>query len=768
MSSSGSPIQVLHVDNEPDFVERTAAVLERENDRITVQTATTRDAAESIAEQTDIDCIVAGDELPTVDGVECIDAIREIQPALPAILFTNNKREAVASEAIAAGDTDYLRKGSSSETFALLANRIKNAVAASRRNQHDDTQASEIETILQTVPAAVTRVNPDGEIVYANDRAETHLGIEPSEVTDRTYNDPEWEITDTDGEPLPEDELPFAQIMRSGEPVSGIRHNILTKDSSYLTVEINGTPVFDDAGEIESVVFAIRDVTDKQERVQELERYKILHDHSPTHTVLLGADGRVNYHNLPPNYKIAADDWVGESFDSGLHPDDKRRIKAEFEQVLESDPGETVTSEFRYEVGEGNYRWFETRTTNYLETDAIEGILAAGHDVTQRKETEQHLAAYASDATKLQAASHELLEATDQEEVAEITIDALESVFDFALAGIWLCDDSSDELRPATQSEEAEELIGEMPVYQSDSDSLSWEAFEMQAPRLVPDVMACENRYADETPIKSEMVIPLGEYGILNIGATEREAFTEQDLHRAETWGQMVTAMLARLETIDDLREKGKELQRQRDRLNEFASFIAHDLRNPLNVAQGRLKLALAECDCPHLAPIERSINRMEALIEDVLSLAREGTTIGEVESVELASLVSDCWENIDAEAATIRAETTATIEADSSRVASILENLFRNAIEHGGSEVAITVGSLPDGFYVADDGAGIPPEERDSIFDMGYSESEDGTGIGLAIVQQIVEAHGWEISVTESAAGGARFEIRGVTVESG
>jgi signal transduction histidine kinase len=83
--------------------------------------------------------------------------------------------------------------------------------------------------------------------------------------------------------------------------------------------------------------------------------------------------------------------------------------------------------------------------------------------------------------------------------------------------------------------------------------------------------------------------------------------------------------------------------------------------------------------------------------------------------------------------------------------------------VEHGGEDVTIRVGALDDGFYVEDDGGGIPESERGDVFDAGYTTAADGNGFGLSIVQKIVEAQGWRIDVTESAEGGARFEITGV-----
>ena len=105
------------------------------------------------------------------------------------------------------------------------------------------------------------------------------------------------------------------------------------------------------------------------------------------------------------------------------------------------------------------------------------------------------------------------------------------------------------------------------------------------------------------------------------------------------------------------------------------------------------------------------------------------------------------------------------TFIADVDRLQQLLENLFRNAIEHGGKDVTIRVGAIDEdgGFYVADNGPGIPPEDRKQVFESGYTTADDGTGFGLAIIKEIADAHGWIITITESANGGAQFDIREV-----
>jgi PAS domain S-box-containing protein len=214
---------------------------------------------------------------------------------------------------------------------------------------------------------------------------------------------------------------------------------------------------------------------------------------------------------------------------------------------------------------------------------------------------------------------------------------------------------------------------------------------------------------------------------------------------------------------ISQQREREHQLQEQKERLDEFASVVSHDLRNPLNVADGHLDLARKECDSDHLEEVARSLDRMAELIDDVLGLARAGDQIDELEWVDLTEMSQNCWQNVSTDDVDIVTDTGAAVCADGTRLQQLLENLVRNATEHAGEGATVTVGDLDGGFYIEDDGPGVPPDRREQVFEAGYSSSERGTGLGLSIVKQVVEAHGWEIGITESETGGTRFEITGV-----
>jgi len=234
-----------------------------------------------------------------------------------------------------------------------------------------------------------------------------------------------------------------------------------------------------------------------------------------------------------------------------------------------------------------------------------------------------------------------------------------------------------------------------------------------------------------------------------------------------------------------------RELQRQNDRLDRFADVVSHDLRNPLQTAAGHLEIAREQYDDDHLHTVAEMHARMEQLIEDVLAVAQCGREVAPADrtDVSLFSVAEAAWETAGDEAATLALDgEDAVIRCDESRLRQLLENLFRNAVEHGSTGdrnaelsddageqgaddggVTVRVGAPNDGstdldsnpgFYVADDGPGIPEGEREKVFEGGFSDG-GSTGLGLTIVDEVAAAHGWSVTVAESESGGARFEVR-------
>lgn len=453
-------IRVLHVDDEPDFAETTARVLERENDELTVETATSPTDALELIDQQEFDCVIADYAMPEHNGIDLLNRLRDEFPDLPVIIYTGKGSEKVASAAISAGVTDYLPKDASEDIYQLLADRVTEAI------EHHRARVN-YEQIFEKIP--------DGIVIH----------------------------------------------------------------------------------EIESFEFV---------------------DMNQKYVDMFGYDNQ--------------EEFLDAGFES-IHIDEPpytlENAKQHVQQALEEGP---QTFEWPGVRKDGSQFWSEVHLTP-IRLHGQEQILAAVRDVTERHEYE-------------------------------------------------------------------------------------------------------------------------------------------------------------------------RELERSNERLDEFASIVSHDLRNPLSVAEGRLEMAKEKYDDENLDAIDQAHQRIRTLIEDLLTLTREDAAI-DTRNLDLAEIAEISWENVSTGDSELRVRNTRELLADQSRVQQLLENLFRNAIEHTRDEVTVFVDKLEDGFYVADDGAGIPPEIRDEIFRLGYTTSQDGTGYGLNIVKEIADDHGWDVYVTDSEFGGACFEITGV-----
>jgi PAS domain S-box-containing protein len=218
----------------------------------------------------------------------------------------------------------------------------------------------------------------------------------------------------------------------------------------------------------------------------------------------------------------------------------------------------------------------------------------------------------------------------------------------------------------------------------------------------------------------------------------------------AVTEGDYVLRYVGLIEDITETKRRERDLQAKNERLDQFASLVSHDLRNPLQAAKTRLELAQETDEPEHLAHVDRNLDRMDRLVSDILTLARQGKSVTETERIALDTAANRAWASLDAPAATLVTDTEAAVAAD---------------------DATVRVGRLPDdtGFYVEDDGPGVPPEDRESVFDMGYSTRREGTGFGLPIVREIADAHGWFAAVTDGptdgadGTGGARFVFTNV-----
>jgi PAS domain S-box-containing protein len=701
-------INILHIDDEPSFADLTARFLEREDDRFTVEKATSPDRGLELISDCPPDCIVSDYNMPGMDGIELLEAVRDKHPELPFILYTGRGSEEVASKAISAGVTDYIQKQRGTDHYLLLANRIENAVTNYRSQRLAKQRKERLELFFEESPLGSIQWDDSFRFERVNGKAEELLGYSETELRGES-----WERIVAD-----DDRGRVGSAVERLLDVDGGTHVVndnVRKDGKIRTCEWHNRVVTDSNGNVQSVFSKFQDVTDRERRKTELEEYETIIEALSDAVYVLDEEGQFTYVN---------DEFVelvgyGRETVLGNTPSlikgeaAVEQAEQELGRLLSGDGPEAVTFEVTIHPREGDPIVCEDHMGVLpYDGDKFGGSVGTLRNITDHKKREEKL-----------------------QDISDQYRTLVENLPDGA---VFLYDSDSRVVRAggAELSEvglSAEEIVGTTP----------------------------RDRYPPE--IAEELV-----GNIENALNGESHTF-EQELggehYRVQTvpvrtGGGEITYSMAVSRNITENVERRQELEGKTLRLEEFASVLSHDLRNPLDMASGWLELAQEECDSDHLEEIEHTHDRMRELIEDLLTLAREGAEVGEIEPVDLTEIVEGCWGNVDTREATLETDTSGVIRADPSRVKQLLENLIRNAVEHGGAGVSVHVGSMDGGFYVADTGSGVPEAERGDIFEAGYSTNEDGTGLGLWIVEQIAEAHGWEVTLTGSEQGGARFEV--------
>ncbi|WP_135820769.1 hybrid sensor histidine kinase/response regulator [Halostella litorea] len=758
------PIRVLHVDDDAAFAELVATHLDRELPAVEVLGERCADDGLARLRDEDVDCVVSDYDMPGADGIEFLAAVREEYPDLPFVLFTGQGSESVASEAISAGVMDYLEKGTGSDQYAVLANRVRNAVEHYRSERALERSRRRLSLFIEQSPLGVIEWNGDYEVVRANDTAQGILGYDDDGLAGRPV---EAIVPEHEREEI---RAVLDRLHEGRTDYRNVNENV-TKDGELIICEWHNRVVTDDAGEVVTMFSQFQEVTERERHKRQLE------------TLIKNLPGMVyrarNEAGWPMEFVSgecedltgypAADLESGEvAYGDVVHPDDRERVWDTVQEAVASDEPFELTYRIRTRGGRRKWVWERGRAVRSRggEVLAVEGFIS---DVTAQQERRRTVEA-------LHEATRRSIAADSREAVADIMTDAAVDLLDCPHTGVHLYDEDRDELVPAAWTVVVDETVGDPPAL--GPGSLAWEAFEAGETRQYNDLRAVDGVANRDTNLRSELIVPLGSQGVMLVSSTDREAFDRDDRKLIELLAANTTAALEKASRERMLRRRERALKRENERLDRFTGVVSHDLRNPLNVAKGRLDDVRAERSIDGLDEVAAALSRMEDLIEDMLTLAREGRTVSDVEHVALGEVAEAAWRNVATDAAALAVETDRTVPADRSRLTQLFENLFRNAVEHsstdaddeaadgregaadGGSDVEITVGDLPGGFYVEDDGPGIHESERADVFDAGYSTSGDATGFGLSIVRDIAAAHGWDVAVTEGTAGGARFEF--------
>ncbi|WP_136715991.1 PAS domain S-box protein [Halorientalis salina] len=800
-ASVDGPISVLYVDGDADQQDRVVAGLEDGGGDLAVTAVATGEDAISRFDAGAFDCLVSEYALPDTDGLTVLERVRERDGTVPFVLYTDAGDERVASDAFSAGATDYLRKDGTDQGDLTAA--IEAAVDEYRTERALEESEERYRTLVEGSHDGIY-IYQDAEFVFVNDRICEITGYSEAELADMEI----WELV----HPADRDRVRAIGERRArGEnPPQTYDSRILTKDGETRYLEFSVASITHEGNW--AALGSVRDVTEHRERERELraeqEFVRTILDTLDDVIFVSSLDGEIlRWNDRLCDVTGYSDDELADMVVFDIVPEEYETDMVGVIRDVLSTGTASVEGEALTRTGERIPFEFRGSELQNSEGEVI-GVAGVARDVSERRAREQELAQYRT-----------IVEAVG-DPVYTLDTDGNFTLVNEALAemtgheGDELVGEHVSTVMRDQDVETATELIEELLK----SDERRNATFEMQTVTAEGDRVSCEDHIA---------LLPSKE-------------------------GFQGTAGVVR--DITDRKEREETLRRQNERLDQFAGVVSHDLRNPLNVMLSRLELARQSGDEEHFAAIEAAGERMERLIDDLLTLARDGQTVGEVEPVALGPAVESAWKNVETTAATLSVQADdAQFLADSDRLASLLENLFRNAVEHGstspdsqtrqdavehgstsnrissddavehgstspdsqtrqdavehgstgdrtatrskrptdpcapGSEaglsgsgggpaeaaeqrsesVRVRVGRIEStgttGFYVADDGPGIPPSERADVFQHGYSNSENGTGLGLVIVEGIAEAHDWSVSVTESETGGARFEVTGV-----
>jgi PAS domain S-box-containing protein len=705
---------VLHVDDDPDFSELTAEFLKREDDRFTVQTATSAAEAIGIVKNQPPDCIVSDYDMPGQDGIELLRMVRGERPELPFILFTGKGSEEVASEAMSSGATDYVQKGSGTDRYELLANRIENAVAQYRFEERLRETKEKYATVFESALTGLLLVDVESDgfrYQRCNPRALELIGRDRTDIVGHT---PCEALGPKNGKKV---RGAYRTCIERGEPVT------YTVDLDLPTGKVTRpgkvTPI--ESGEyVEQLAVSFYYITEEKQRKERLERQNDLFKRSQE-IANVGAweydiqrdqtvwtDQVYKIHGYPQDASLNTDDLLRR-----YDPDDTETLQKVVRDAAEA--GDPYDLELQLQTTDGETRWVSVRGQPQAEEGELTRIRGTVQDITARKNRIE-----------------EILELKRQYQTLSENIPN---------GAVFLFNDDLQYVRARGTELEA---VG-----------LSPDEVEGRTPYDVfPEELADElaHYFTDALDGKSHSFTQtLG-------SSTYRNRTVPVENEDGE-----ITHGIALAQNVTEQVERREELKAQNERLEEFAGVVSHDLRNPLRTAAGRVELAQAECDSAHLGDVADALDRSQALIDDLLTLAQGGEAVKSTEAVSVSAQAEECWQMIPNDEATLVVDSDRVVSADRSRFRQLLENLFANAVEHGDAGVTVSVGDLPNGLYVSDDGVGIPRSERQTIFEAGYSTTEDGTGFGLRIVKQIVDDHGWEVTVTDSDDDGTRVEISGV-----
>lgn len=598
-------------------------------------------------------------------------------------------------------------------------------VTERKQQKRELEQAKErLQVLFEAAPDAVVVHDEAGNVIDVNEQAVTNLGYTREELTAMSVE--EFEV----GIDVPELHKLWQQ-MGYGER-SKQRGEHRRADGSTFPIEawvnkvrIDGEPRF---------IAMIRDISAQVEREQRLERRNAFLQNTSDIITVMDDTGVVQYqnHRMGQLAEPTAHNIVGESPLDYVHPDDVEKATEAIESVRGED-GKAERNEVRLTVPGGGYRWYENRVVNLLSDPVVDGIIISSRDITERREQETAVAAARAELRQIIDLVPDLIFAKNRD-------------------GEYLL---ANEATAKAYGMTPEEVEGR-PEHEVIPDVEDSNQFRQD------DIEVIDSGTQKEIPVE-ELTTVDGERKLLR---TTKIPY--------EVTGSGEDAVLGYARDVTALKEYEQTLERQRDNLRVLNQVVRHDIRNELQVI-----LAYAETLDEFIEPDGKAY--LEQLHEaghnavDITQSAREVTEAllqegAEREAVAIDKTVQrviDAVRNSYQNALVTVEPPIASVDvlADD-MLDSVFRNLLSNAVIHNDQAVPkVTVTTATDGetvlIRVIDNGPGISDDRKERVFEEGeMSLDSGGTGLGLYLVQTLIDRYSGDVWIEDADTGGSEFVV--------
>ncbi|MBN1484573.1 MAG: PAS domain-containing protein [Chloroflexia bacterium] len=762
------------------------------------------------------DIVISDYAMPNFDGLAALRLLQQSGLEVPFLLVSGQVGQELAVEIMRKGAHDFVRKDQLERLAAVVRRELDKSTARRARRQAEEAlrqQQDFVARLIETSPVGLVVVNRQGQIAFANQYAESILGLPQAEITRRSYNAPEWRITDYEGRPVPERELPFRRVIENGEPVHNLCHAIEWPDGRRVLLSIHAAPLLDRDGHCDGIVATMQDVSWQVHLERELreseQKFRQIVEGLPLgmHLYQLEADGRLVLIGANP----AADEILGVDHEPFLGQTIEQAFPGLVDTAVPASYRRVAEGANRWQVEQIFYEQGEISGTYQVHAFQIaEGRMAAVfRDITAQKRMQQTLQRSLDETARGQRMLLALGQVAQSVQLARSPAEVYQSIgqgisklgYDAVVLKpsgrqlnlVYLSYDQ----KPIRLAEKLTGLSIEGLSLTPSSDGIHQHILnEAREAIWFPDATApladalprplrpLVDQIAQLVGLRQAIYAPLrvGEElrGLLVIAGKD---LLESDVPAVTAFANQAAIALENARLYTELQAQMKALKRTQAQLvqsaklaavGKLAAGVAHELNNPLTSVLGFAEMLLQEVqmDAVHQQDLQAIISegrRARDIVRNLLNFARQ--TQPQLENVDVnellrqtLSVVRHYVEKSGVQIETNYAPDMGLIWVDGGQLKQVFLDLISNAVQamSNGGKLRLRTRQVARELAVSveDTGCGIEPADLEHIFEPFFTTRVEATGLGLSVSLGIVQAHGGRITVESEPGRGSTFTV--------